>query len=89
MKRILERLGLRTPADRDPNAAKYTVRVKSTSDGTQQPCLFIPHPESEPRPLLVYLHPWRHGYDTDSRRWQEEARTRRWHFMAPHFRGPN
>jgi pimeloyl-ACP methyl ester carboxylesterase len=39
--------------------------------------------------LLVYLHPWRHGYDFDCRPWSREAATRGWHFAAPHFRGPN
>jgi len=89
MKRLLERLGLRAPSDRDPGAARQTVRVRSTADGAMQPCVFIPAPGEGARPLLVYLHPWRHGYDTDSRRWQAEARARDWHFLAPHFRGPN
>lgn len=89
MKRILELLGLRTSKDRDPDVAQHTVYVRSTLDGAKQPCVFIPAVGSGPRPLLVYLHPWRHGYDTDSRRWQAEARARDWHFIAPHFRGPN
>ncbi|MBM3291039.1 MAG: prolyl oligopeptidase [Candidatus Hydrogenedentes bacterium] len=89
MKRFLEWLGLRSPADRDPDAARHTIHVRSTIDGARQPCVFIPAAGGGPRPLLVYLHPWRHGYDTDSRRWQAEARARDWHFLAPHFRGPN
>ncbi|MDZ4858205.1 MAG: prolyl oligopeptidase family serine peptidase [Candidatus Hydrogenedentes bacterium] len=89
MKRLLEWIGLRKPADRDPAAATHTIQVRSTADGAQQPCGFIPAAATGPRPLLVYLHPWRHGYDTDSRRWQQEAGERDWHFIAPHFRGPN
>ena len=89
MKRLLERLGLRKSADRDPNAARHTIDLRSTMDGAQQPCVFIPASAPGPRPLLVYLHPWRHGYDTDSTRWQAEARARDWHFLGPHFRGPN
>ena len=89
MKRLLERLGLRKASDRDPNADAHTIQIKSTADGAQQPCVFIAASSAELRPLLVYLHPWRHGYDTDSRRWQAEARARDWHFIAPHFRGPN
>lgn len=89
MKRLLERLGLRKSKDRDPNAARHTIRVKSSMDGALQPCVFVAARKGEARPLLVYLHPWRHGYDTDSTRWQAEAKARDWHFLAPHFRGPN
>lgn len=89
MKRVLEALGLRRRAGRTPNAALHSIRVPSTIDGTLQPSLFIPAVSNSARPLLVYFHPWRHGYDTDSTRWQEEARLHDWHFLAPHFRGPN
>ena len=89
MKRLLKRLGLRRAEDVDPNVARYTIQVRSILDGARQPCVLIPAEETGPRPLLVYLHPWRHGYDTDSRRWQAEARARGWHFLGPHFRGPN
>ena len=89
IKQLLEKLGLRKSKDRDPEAARHTIFVRSSLDGAKQPCVFISANGAEPRPLLVYLHPWRHGYDTDSRRWQAEARARDWHFIAPHFRGPN
>lgn len=89
MKRVLEALGLRRRTGRTPNAALHTIRVPSTIDGTLHPSLFIPAASNSARPLLVYFHPWRHGYDTDSTRWREEARMRDWHFLAPHFRGPN
>lgn len=89
MKRLLHALGLKSREKVAPNAARYTVHVRSTLDGVRQPCLFIPAEGNEPRPLLVNLHPWRHGYDFDSGRWQAEAAKRDWHFLAPHFRGPN
>ncbi len=89
MKRLLQVLGLRRREKTAPNAARYAIRVPSTMDGHRQSCLFIPSTSDVPRPLLVYLHPWRHGYDFDSVGWQEEAKKRGWHFIAPHFRGPN
>lgn len=89
MKRLLQALGLKRRHAVMPDAARWTVTVRSSLDGDRQPCLFIPAASTEPRPLLVYLHPWRHGYDFDSRPWQAEAARRDWHFIAPHFRGPN
>jgi len=89
MKRLLQAMGLRKRDKVAPNAARHTIHVRSTLDGHRQPCLFIPSGDEGQRPLLVYLHPWRHGYDFDSTPWQEEASKRGWHFLAPHFRGPN
>ncbi|MFA6242669.1 MAG: prolyl oligopeptidase family serine peptidase [Candidatus Hydrogenedentales bacterium] len=89
MKRLLQALGLKARHQVAPNAARHTISVPSSLDRARQPCLFIPAHSGEPRPLLVYLHPWRHGYDFDSRPWQHEAAQRNWHFLAPHFRGPN
>ncbi|MBX7256274.1 MAG: prolyl oligopeptidase family serine peptidase [Candidatus Hydrogenedentes bacterium] len=89
MKRLLQALGLKRRHSVMPDAARWKVVVRSSLDRARQPCLFIPAASTEPRPLLVYLHPWRHGYDFDSRPWQAEAARRLWHFIAPHFRGPN
>ncbi|GMW00882.1 MAG: hypothetical protein AMXMBFR84_20190 [Candidatus Hydrogenedentota bacterium] len=89
MKKFLRLLGLKQSDDRDPEADKLTIHVRSTVDGSKQPCLWKESLRREAAPLLVYLHPWRHGYDTDSRRWRAEAINRQWHFIAPHFRGPN
>ncbi|MCC6489842.1 MAG: prolyl oligopeptidase family serine peptidase [Candidatus Hydrogenedentes bacterium] len=89
MKRLLQALGLKKREKVAPNALQHTIHIRSTLDGHRQPCLFIAATPDEPRPLLVYLHPWRHGYDFDSTPWQQEARKRNWHFLAPHFRGPN
>ena len=68
-----------------------TFRVVSTVDGEEQPCLFVPARSDEKRPLLVMLHPWSHGFNTfDSLdTWQNEAVKRDWHYLQPHFRGPN
>jgi len=66
------------------------IEVTSSVDGAIQPCVFIPATGDEPRPLLVFLHPWSHGCDTfDSDDWHAEAKAQNWHFLGPHFRGPN
>ncbi len=89
MKGLLRSWGLLRRDQVYPHAARHTIVVPSTIDGVKQSCLFIPATSREPRPLLVYLHPWRHGYDFDSRPWSAEAATRDWHYLSPHFRGPN
>ena len=89
MKRLLQAMGLRKRDKVAPAAAKHTIHVGSTLDRQRQPCLFLPSTKGGARPLLVYLHPWRHRYDFDSTPWQEEAGKREWHFLAPDFRGPN
>jgi poly(3-hydroxybutyrate) depolymerase len=66
------------------------IEVPSTIDGTMQPCVFIPAQGDEPRPLLVFLHPWSHGCNTfKSDDWHAEAKAHNWYFLGPHFRGPN
>ena len=66
------------------------VEVPSTLDGAIQPCRFVPSGKAAPQPLLVFLHPWSHGYDTyDCADWEKEAAARGWHALFPHFRGPN
>ncbi|MFO7975805.1 MAG: prolyl oligopeptidase family serine peptidase [Candidatus Hydrogenedentota bacterium] len=66
-----------------------TITVKSTIDETEQPCLFVKAKGNEPRPLLVFLHTWSNGYDLDTGEWRDEAARYNWHFLQPHFRGPN
>ncbi len=89
MKRLLQAIGLRKRDKVAPNASQHAIQVTSTVDRHKQPCLFIPSDREGDQALLVYLHPWRHGYDFDSTPWQREAKERGWHFLAPHFRGPN
>lgn len=68
-----------------------TFSVPSTMDGQSQPCLFVPANAEEPRPLLVALHPWSQGFNTFAgmTHWQRAARVHNWHYLQPHFRGPN
>ncbi len=67
-----------------------TLEVTSTLDGEPQPCAFVKAEGDEPRPLLVFLHPWSHGYNTfNTSDWSGEARRLNWSFLQPHFRGPN
>ncbi len=68
-----------------------TFSVTSTLDGEKQPCLFVPAAGEEARPLLVGLHPWSQGFNTfpGMAHWQRAARMRNWHYLQPHFRGPN
>lgn len=72
-------------------APEPTFYVESTIDGVKQPCLFMKAKADEPRPLLVGLHPWSHGFNTfpEMSAWQQEAAERDWHYLQPHFRGPN
>ena len=69
------------------------VQVKSTLDGTEQPCYFWA-PEkaaSEPVPLVVGLHTWSGDYRQLShyRTVLGHARKAGWAFVGPNFRGPN
>ncbi len=67
-----------------------TFHVKSSIDGEEQPCFFAAAKASEPRPLLVSLHPWSHSFNTFGMSdWQAAAEARDWHYIQPHFRGPN
>ncbi|MBN2307973.1 MAG: prolyl oligopeptidase family serine peptidase [Candidatus Hydrogenedentes bacterium] len=82
------RRSVRAEKEERPEPAFY---VTSTIDGERQPCLFSAAESGTPRPLLVALHPWSHGFNTygDTSAWQEEARKRNWHCLHPDFRGPN
>ena len=69
------------------------VLVKSTIDGTDQPCYFWA-PEkaaAEEVPLVVGLHTWSGDYKqlTHYRTVLKEAQKRGWAFVGPNFRGPN
>ena len=69
------------------------VKVKSTLDGTDQPCHFWA-PEkasSEAVPLIVGLHTWSHDYTLLSpyRTVRDFAKKSGWAFVGPNFRGPN
>ena len=72
---------------------RLVVQVRSTLDGTDQPCYFWA-PEkakTEPVPLLVGLHTWSYDYTrTDNYApGYTTAQERGWAFVGPNFRGPN
>lgn len=72
--------------------ASHVIQVTSTLDGALQPCLFVPATGTdEPQPLLIGLHPWSHGFDTfaEMEMLRKQAGARGWHYLQPHFRGPN
>lgn len=54
-----------------------------------QPALIWTASGSEARPLAVCLHTWSYGLEQDSAHYLEQCRARNWHFIYPHFRGPN
>jgi len=69
-----------------------SLQISSSADDTKQPAIAWTAPTAEgPRPLLVGLHSWSAGYNQPSNgpiyaRW---AISQGWHFIHPHFRGPN
>lgn len=76
------------PSDGWPPEAQ-TITVRSTCDGTEQPCMFYAPDSTSPAPLLISLHTWGGTYRQrqDQRfRWCVEQG---WVFLHPHFRGPN
>lgn len=69
------------------------VSIKSTADGTEQPCYVI-LPEGfdatgEPVPLLVSLHTWSGNVEQRNLPLEQLADQRGWIYLFPHFRGPN
>ncbi len=69
-----------------------SIQIPSSADGSAQPAMACTAPtQGGPRPLLVGLHSWSVGYNQPSNgsifaRW---AIAQGWHFIHPHFRGPN
>ena len=80
-------------ADPDPAWMKLLVQVKSTLDGTLQPCYFWVPEESKTNavPLIVGLHTWSADYRQTSHYATvlSYARKRGWAMVGPNFRGPN
>jgi len=67
------------------------VMYRASSDGSEQPMLMYTASGKEKRPLLVGLHTWSGTYEQAGgeavyARWCIEND---WHFIHPHFRGPN
>ncbi len=69
------------------------VSIKSTVDGTDQPCyVILPdgfEPDGEPVPLLVSLHTWSGNVEQRNKPLEQLADERGWICLFPHFRGPN
>ncbi len=68
------------------------ILVTSSADGSEQPSLaWIAPNDGTAKPLLVGFHTWSDGYQRETNgpvfaRW---AIQEGWHFIHPHFRGPN
>jgi len=76
-----------------PEWNRSLVQVKSTLDGTDQPCYFWAPDKAatEAVPLVVGLHTWSYDYrqlDT-YRPVLAYAKRAGWAFVGPNFRGPN
>lgn len=67
------------------------IQVSSSLDQTSQPALTWSPASDEPRPLLVGLHTWGGGYTQASNGtvYAQWCMDQGWHFVYPHFRGPN
>jgi len=61
----------------------------SALDNSLQPALVWTPSCIEPRPLAVCLHTWSGGLDQPCKHFLEQCQKRDWHFVFPHFRGPN
>ena len=77
----------------DPDWAKILVQVKSTLDGTLQPCYFWAPEAAKTNavPLIVGLHTWSYDYKATShyKTVLDYARKHGWAMVGPNFRGPN
>ena len=68
-----------------------SIKYPASIDKSQQPMLVLTAKNTGKRPLLVGLHTWSGGYSQAGNevvyaRWCIEED---WHFIHPHFRGPN
>ena len=76
-----------------PEWQEGIVQIKSTIDGTDQPCHFWAPDKasSEAVPLIVGLHTWSGDYTqlAHYRIVRDFAKKSGWAFVGPNFRGPN
>lgn len=69
-------------------AGVQKAEIPSSADGALQPAYFYSAPGDQPRPLVISLHTWSNGYDQrDTLAWM--CVERGYHYIHPHFRGPN
>lgn len=76
------------------NAGERTlVKVKSSADGTDQPCyLILPsnyESDNVKRPLLVSLHSWSADLNQRNESLEKLADEKGWIYLFPNFRGAN
>lgn len=80
-------------AKKTPQWEAKLVQIKSSADGTMQPCWYwAPEKAGDTAvPLIVGLHTWSYDYTRVSnyKGAQNEAKRRGWAFVGPNFRGPN
>ena len=74
-----------------PEWTAMLVKVRSTIDGTQQPCYFWAPASEKPVPLVVGLHTWSGDYTTTGHYAQALSHAKKlgWAFVGPNFRGAN
>ena len=69
------------------------VTIRSTADGSDQPCyLIVPEgltSAGPPVPLLVSLHSWSADVEQRNEPLEKLAEQKGWLYLFPHFRGPN
>lgn len=71
---------------------RQKVMIRSTVDGTNQPCYVILPQGFDPQrktPLLVALHSWSADLEQRNPELEEAADRRGWIYLHPNFRGPN
>lgn len=68
-----------------------TIAIPGQPDEPEQPALFYRVPGEKPAPLLVGLHTWSSDYRQagSSLPYLDWCRREGWHFIHPHFGGPN
>lgn len=84
----------RTSTEQRAEAAKQAVRIRSSTDGSEQLAIWhrpesaSPELQGEALPLLVFLHSWSGGFE-QGLSVVALAKKMGWAFIAPDFRGPN
>ena len=65
------------------------ITYLSQLDNSMQPALICPAKGEKARPLAVCLHTWSYGLEGNHDDYLERCKALNWHFIFPHFRGPN